>query len=129
MSLHVTGLFPYSLKKSDNQRFSDVFRGYRKKPLAWCGLIYRILCWICLRYFRQQYSTSITPEIIRKPEVFDVFRGYKNRSVPWNGLIQERWSSILSPTHTTFKIISIIDSKLARHLRNIYKQHVCYFHF
>ena len=26
-------------KKSENQRFSDVFRGYRKRPVAWNGLI------------------------------------------------------------------------------------------
>ena len=28
----------YPLKTSENQRFSDVFRGYRKKPVAWNGL-------------------------------------------------------------------------------------------
>ena len=35
---HANGLFPYPLKKSENQRFSDVFRGYRKRPMAWNGL-------------------------------------------------------------------------------------------
>ena len=33
-----TGLFRYPLKKSENQRFSDVFRGYRKRPVSWNGL-------------------------------------------------------------------------------------------
>ena len=31
---HVTGLFQYPLKTSENQRFSDVFLGYRKRPVA-----------------------------------------------------------------------------------------------
>ena len=32
--LHITGLFLYPLKRSENQRFSDVFMGYRKSPVA-----------------------------------------------------------------------------------------------
>ena len=32
---HVTALFLYSLKISESLWFSDVFGGYRKKPLAW----------------------------------------------------------------------------------------------
>ena len=31
---HITGLFLYFLKISEKQRFSDVFRGYRKRPVA-----------------------------------------------------------------------------------------------
>ena len=37
----VTGLFLYPQKASGNQRFSNVFRGYRKRPVAWNGLISR----------------------------------------------------------------------------------------
>ena len=33
-----TGLFLYTLKTSENQRFSDVFRDYRKRPVARNGL-------------------------------------------------------------------------------------------
>ena len=36
---HATGLFLYPLKKSENQRFSVVFRGYRKRPAARKGLM------------------------------------------------------------------------------------------
>ena len=36
---HATGLFLYPLKTSENQRFSDVFRCYRKRPVAWNGLM------------------------------------------------------------------------------------------
>ena len=36
---HATRLFRYPLKTSENQRFPDVFRGYRKRPVAWNGLI------------------------------------------------------------------------------------------
>ena len=31
---HSTGIFLYALKTSENQRFSDDFRGYRKRPVA-----------------------------------------------------------------------------------------------
>ena len=31
---HATGLFWYPMKTSENQRFSDVFMGYRKRPVA-----------------------------------------------------------------------------------------------
>ena len=32
-SFYASGLFLYPLKTSDNQRFSDFFREYRKKPV------------------------------------------------------------------------------------------------
>lgn len=35
---HATGFFPYTLKTSDNQRLFDVFRGYKRRPVAWNGL-------------------------------------------------------------------------------------------
>ena len=31
---HANGLLQQSLKTSGNQRFADVFRGYRKRPVA-----------------------------------------------------------------------------------------------
>ena len=34
---HATCLFRYPLKTSENRRFSDVFRGYRMRPVAWNG--------------------------------------------------------------------------------------------
>ena len=34
---HVTDLFQYP-RKTENQRFSDIFRGYWKRSLAWNGL-------------------------------------------------------------------------------------------
>ena len=36
---HATGLFLHPLKTSKNLWFSDVFRGYRKRSVAWNGLI------------------------------------------------------------------------------------------
>ena len=39
---HDTPLFLYLLKTSENLWFSDVFRGYRKRPLAWNGLMYQL---------------------------------------------------------------------------------------
>ena len=46
-------VFLYPLKTSDNQRFSDIFRGYKKRPVAKNGLnscphvFYRIYAWPC----------------------------------------------------------------------------------
>ena len=40
-----TGLFLYPLKTSENQRFSDVFRGHRKRPVAWNGLRSKWVKW------------------------------------------------------------------------------------
>ena len=34
---HTTDLFLYHLKTSENQSFSDVFRGYKKRSVAWNG--------------------------------------------------------------------------------------------
>ena len=39
---HVTGLFLYPRKISENLWFPDVFRGYRKRPVARNGLI--VIC-------------------------------------------------------------------------------------
>ena len=35
----VSVLFLYPLKTSENQRFSYAFRGYRKRPVSWNGLM------------------------------------------------------------------------------------------
>ena len=37
-TFHATGLFLYSLHMSENQGFSDVFRSYKKRPVACNGL-------------------------------------------------------------------------------------------
>ena len=34
-SFHAIGLFLYLLKTSEDQNFSDIFKGYRKRPVAW----------------------------------------------------------------------------------------------
>ena len=36
-SFNATALFLYPLKTSENNRFSDVFRGYRKRPVDEMG--------------------------------------------------------------------------------------------
>ena len=38
---HPTGLFLYPLNASENKRFSYDFMGYRKRPVAWNGLMTR----------------------------------------------------------------------------------------
>ena len=44
---HATDLFWYPQEASENQRFSDVFRGYQKKSVTWNGLIGKL----CLKKF------------------------------------------------------------------------------
>ena len=48
---HATGLFLYLLKTSENLWFSDTFREYRKRPVAWSGLM-------CQLFFR---TTNVLP--------------------------------------------------------------------
>ena len=38
-TFHATGVFLYSLKTLENLWFSDVFRGYRKRPVTSNGLM------------------------------------------------------------------------------------------
>ena len=40
---HATGLFRYPLKASENLWFFHVFRGYRRRLVAWNGLIKNVL--------------------------------------------------------------------------------------
>ena len=39
---HAFGLFLCLLKTSENLWFSDAFRGYRKRPVEWNGLMYQL---------------------------------------------------------------------------------------
>ena len=61
---HANDLFLYPLKTSENQRFSDVFRGYRKRLTAWNWLltIFITYCWKAGKLselsFRKKYNWS-----------------------------------------------------------------------
>ena len=48
---HATGLFLFPLKTSENQRFSDVLRGYRKRSVAWSGLTFSFLIFLGKKFF------------------------------------------------------------------------------
>ena len=56
-----TGLFLYPLKTSENHRFSDVFRGYRKRPVAWKGLTYFSQETVYIHYTPPHPPTQLTP--------------------------------------------------------------------
>ena len=58
---HATGLFRKPLKTSENLWFSDVFRGYQKRPVAWNGLITR--AWDCFVVIAWMKMGS-TPRVI-----------------------------------------------------------------
>ena len=69
---HATGLFRYPLKTSEKQRFSDVFRGYRKRPAAWNGLI---LCfWKLLILRRNQKGFLLSPVYKHLTGIKDLFK-------------------------------------------------------
>lgn len=48
---YATDLFLYPLSTSENQRSSDVFKGFKERPLTWKGLI---------KYENQRHNVSIT---------------------------------------------------------------------
>ena len=69
---HATGLFRYPLKTSEKQRFSDVFRGYRKRPATWNGLI---LCfWKLLILRRNQKDFLLSPVYKDLTGIKDLFK-------------------------------------------------------
>ena len=48
-SFHAAGLFLYPLRTLENQRFSDVFKGFIKRPVAWNWLIILLIVLILKR--------------------------------------------------------------------------------
>ena len=63
---HATKLFWYPLKTSENQRFSDVFRGYQKRSVAWNGLsnLYKICQAHENKLWNERYLVSILVKIL-----------------------------------------------------------------
>ena len=43
---HATALFLYPVKTSESQRFSDIFREHRKRPVAWKKNLELLYCYI-----------------------------------------------------------------------------------
>ena len=82
---YATDLFQYSLKTSENQRFSDVFRGYRKRPVAWNGLIEEPNFWFSLiellKMIRVRSSQNLLVMVILQREVLKqlVFRNFVSK--------------------------------------------------
>ena len=56
---HDTGVFLYPMKTSENQRFSDVFRGYRKRLVAWNRLMYFQKHQMLLCYFLSYWEKNL----------------------------------------------------------------------
>ena len=55
---HATDLFWYPMKTSENQRFSNVFRGYQNRSVTWNGLTHLLPA-----------LSFDSPDNIKKPEV------------------------------------------------------------
>ena len=96
---HVTDLFWYPLKTSENQRFSDVFRGYQKRSVTWNGLIggvdtseiYKDCKFFTTLVFSCEFCQIFKHTCFEKNSCgrfSDVFRGYRRRTVAWNGLMR-----------------------------------------
>ena len=100
--------FLYPLKTSENPWFSDIFRGYRKKPVVWNGVIYLfsvlVKCLLISSSYLYGFPTSTTcsmpninPFQVNVPFLHplktsenrrfsDVFRGYRKGTLAWNEL-------------------------------------------
>ena len=66
---HVTGLFLYPLKTSENQKFSDVCRVYRKKSMVLNGLIFwnSLVSKFCVSEIKTEWPVNLwNLSIIRK---------------------------------------------------------------
>ena len=97
---HATGLFLFPLKKS---RFSDVFRGYRKRTVAWNGLI-NLFAKKQYIYFYQKISPS-SPIIELLMTIFQTMRNKAlhcrpefTENLPAGGknlteILQDRWET------------------------------------
>ena len=62
--IHATDLFWYSLKTSENQRFSDVFREYQKRSVAWNELNRIRATKKSLKKVKNGQNSYITPEAV-----------------------------------------------------------------
>ena len=64
---HVTGVILYPLKTSENLWFSDIFRGYRKRPVAWNGLTQiRLLPFVNLEFLQLLVGVFEETEIVAR---------------------------------------------------------------
>ena len=84
---HATGLFRKPLKTSENLWFSDVFKGYQKRPVAWNGLITRV--WDCFVVISWMKMGSILRVITLSNALHDLvpFAQFKKREkYPWKSV-------------------------------------------
>ena len=59
-TFRATILFLYPMKTSENRWFCDVFRGYRKRPVAWNGITAQILyCFLAFIKKQQKDTTAL----------------------------------------------------------------------
>ena len=67
---NVPFLYPLKTSENQNQRFSDIFKGYRTKVNSNTKIISSLLT-----FNSTQCSISMLPENVRKPKVFGRFQG------------------------------------------------------
>ena len=107
---HAIDLFLYPLKTSENFWFSDVFRGYRERPVSWNGLM-------DLKLLKSKKLQSLIPwskrtylQYVRKvlEQTWYLFRCLHNRHYIWFILINlvyivfKFWRSALSVLQSHF---------------------------
>ena len=90
-SFHGTGLFLYPLKISENQRFSDVFKGYRKRPVVW-NRLKKLLCISSAETFGNYLTSIISFTFWERPYfIIVILRRYKIHVSKIQFLLQERY--------------------------------------
>ena len=91
-----TGLFLYHLKTLENQSFSDVFRGYRKRPVAWYGLISKkVLVSLSIFTTWNHASNFLSPFIFNSFNKA-IFQKFMPHFLPYNWVAMEHWTMLVS---------------------------------
>ena len=102
---HANSLFLYPLKMTENQRFSDVSRVYRKRPVAWNGLIKT------LEQVRKILGTTKWGKVF-KTGPSKICGRQPLRNLKWYGLLRQTISlqnfSRLSSTNFTWSIFEYL---------------------
>ena len=75
---YATDLFWYPLKTSENQRFSDVFRGYQKRSVAWNGLI------VSLNLYECEANYLYILQILNKTSCIELSLSFRIREYFWS---------------------------------------------
>ena len=97
--LHVTDVFLYPLKTSENQRFSGIFRGYRKTPVAWDELT-------LVQVMQKEFTAAFISFQQPSRHLLVQSLQWKHQNVVWNMFKVNNNDSRLVPTIVLVSLLS-----------------------